>query len=74
MNEQLEGKAYLSADVFGFVTIAQDDMGIRQRLEHWPSPWILYAPWYTHPITTTPAFTGLKCEQHPYEAVSNAMG
>ena len=33
MGDALENKAYLSADVFGFVTIAQDDMGIGQRLE-----------------------------------------
>ena len=33
MDDALEGKGFLSADVFGFVTIAQDDMGIGQKLE-----------------------------------------
>jgi hypothetical protein len=33
MSEALEDKAYLSADIFGFTTIAQDDMGIGQKIE-----------------------------------------
>ena len=70
----LDGKAYLSADIFGFVTIAVDDMGIGQRLEDiaaavdFISPMVYPSHYYNAGIY------GFEVpEAHPYEVVSKAM-
>jgi hypothetical protein len=74
VGEALENKAYLSADVFGFVTIAQDDMGIGQRLEQladlvdFISPMVYPSHYYN------PGIYGFEVpEKHPYEVVYKAM-
>jgi len=74
MGEALEGKAYLSADVFGFVTIAQDDMGIGQRLEQLAASVDFICPMVYPSHYYNAGIYGFQVpEQHPYEVVYNAM-
>ncbi len=74
MDAAIDKKAYLSADVFGFVTIAVDDMGIGQKLEQlaesvdFLSPMVYPSHYYNAGIY------GFQLpEAHPYEVVSKAM-
>jgi len=74
LDAELEGRAYLSADIFGFVTIAVDDMGIGQKLEQvadcvdFISPMVYPSHYYNAGIY------GFQVpEAHPYEVVGKAM-
>jgi len=72
--EALEGKAYLSADVFGFVTIATDDMGIGQQLEQIASVVDFVCPMVYPSHYYNPGIYGFQVpEAHPYEVVFKAM-
>lgn len=74
MGQALEGKAYLGADVFGFVTIAQDDMGIGQRLEQLADLVDFICPMVYPSHYYNPGIYGFEVpEKHPYEVVYNAM-
>jgi hypothetical protein len=74
MGEALKDKAYLSADVFGFVTIAQDDMGIGQRLEQLTGLVDFICPMVYPSHYYNPGIYGFEVpEKHPYEVVYNAM-
>ena len=75
MREALDEKAYLSADVFGFVTIAQDDMGIGQRLEQLAASVDFISPMVYPSHYYNAGIYGFDVpEQHPYEVVYKAMG
>ncbi|HHT85485.1 MAG TPA: hypothetical protein GXZ88_06945 [Firmicutes bacterium] len=74
MGDALENKAYLSADVFGFVTIAQDDMGIGQRLEQLADLIDFICPMVYPSHYYNPGIYGFEVpEKHPYEVVYKAM-
>ncbi len=74
MGQVLEGKAYLSADVFGFVTIAQDDMGIGQKLEQLAASVDFICPMVYPSHYYNPGIYGFQVpESHPYEVVYKAM-
>lgn len=72
----LEGattKMKMSADLFGMVTTAQDDMGIGQLLEN-ALPYFDYIMPMVYPSHYPPTFQGFKNPaQHPYEVVKYAM-
>ena len=64
----------ISADLFGMVTTAQDDMGIGQILED-AFPYFDYVMPMVYPSHYPPAFEGFKDpEAHPYETVYSALG
>ncbi len=74
MNGALEGKGLLSADVFGFVTIAQDDMGIGQRLEQLASLVDFISPMVYPSHYYNAGIYGFEVpEAHPSEVVYRAM-
>jgi hypothetical protein len=63
----------ISADMFGMVTTAQDDMGIGQYLEN-VLPYFDYVMPMVYPSHYPPTFQGFKDpEAHPYEVVKYAM-
>ncbi len=63
----------ISADLFGMVTTAQDDMGIGQVLEK-ALPYFDYIDPMVYPSHYPPTFEGFKePEAHPYEVVFAAM-
>jgi len=63
----------ISADLFGMVTTAQDDMGIGQVLEK-ALPYFDYIDPMVYPSHYPKTFEGFKePEAHPYEVVSVAM-
>ncbi len=63
----------ISADLFGMVTTAQDDMGIGQVLEN-ALPYFDYISPMVYPSHYPPTFMGFKePEAHPYEVVQFAM-
>lgn len=74
MSDEIGDRAYLSADIFGFVTIAKDDMGIGQKLEQvaecvdFISPMVYPSHYYNAGIY------GFEVpEAHPKEVVFKAM-
>ena len=74
MAEALDGKAYLSADIFGFVTIAVDDMGIGQRLEDIAACVDFISPMIYPSHYFNAGIYGFELpEAHPYEVVYKAM-
>ena len=74
MSQELEGKVYLSADVFGFVTIAQDDMGIGQQLEQLAASVDFICPMVYPSHYYNAGIYGFQVpEAHPYEVVYKAM-
>jgi hypothetical protein len=74
MSQALDGKAYLSADVFGFVTIAQDDMGIGQKLEQLADSVDFICPMVYPSHYYNAGIYGFQVpEAHPYEVVYKAM-
>ncbi len=74
MGQAFEGKGYLSADVFGFVTIAQDDMGIGQKLEQLADSVDFICPMVYPSHYYNAGIYGFQVpEQHPYEVVYNAI-
>ncbi|HHW18271.1 MAG TPA: GTP-binding protein [Firmicutes bacterium] len=74
MKEALHGKAYLSADVFGFVTIAKDDMGIGQKIEDIASTVDFISPMVYPSHYYNPGIYGLAVpEADPYRVVSKAI-
>ncbi|MEI6843427.1 MAG: putative glycoside hydrolase [bacterium] len=63
----------ISADLFGMVTTAQDDMGIGQYLEN-ALPYFDYIMPMVYPSHYPPTFIGYKNpEAYPYEVVKYAM-
>ncbi|MFD1040569.1 putative glycoside hydrolase [Virgibacillus byunsanensis] len=72
--EQLEQHPiYVSADVFGLVTTAEDDMGIGQTWEK-ISPHVDYISPMTYPSHYAPNSYGIdNPDQHPYDLMTNAM-
>jgi hypothetical protein len=74
LDKALDKKAYLSADIFGFTTIAADDMGIGQKLEEvagcvdFICPMVYPSHYYNAGI-----YGFQQPEAHPYEVVSKAM-
>ena len=73
MSDALKDKAILSADIFGFTTIAVDDMGIGQKLEQvadcvdFISPMVYPSHYYNAGIY------GFEVpEAHPYEVVGKS--
>jgi hypothetical protein len=74
MAEALEDKAYLSADIFGFTTIATDDMGIGQQLEQISDCVDFICPMVYPSHYYNPGIYGFEFpEAHPYEVVFRAM-
>jgi len=74
MSESLKGKAYLSADIFGFTTIAQDDMGIGQKIEDVASSVDFVCPMVYPSHYYNSGIYGFETpEAHPGEVVSQAM-
>ncbi|MBP8620090.1 MAG: hypothetical protein KBI39_01300 [Firmicutes bacterium] len=74
MDDALEGKGFLSADVFGFVTIAQDDMGIGQKLEQLASLVDFISPMVYPSHYYNAGIYGFEVpEAHPSEVVYKAM-
>lgn len=74
MDAALDKKAYLSADIFGFVTIAVDDMGIGQKLEQVADcvDFISLMVYPSHYFNA--GIYGFQVpEAHPYEVVGKAM-
>ncbi len=74
LHSHLEGSGLkTSADLFGMVTTAQDDMGIGQVLEN-ALPYFDYIDPMVYPSHYPPTFDGFKLpEAHPYEIVHTAM-
>lgn len=74
MDAALDGRAYLSADIFGFVTIALDDMGIGQKLEEIADCVDFICPMVYPSHYFNPGIYGFEQpEAHPYEVVFKAM-
>lgn len=74
MDEALEGKAYLSADIFGFATIAVDDMGIGHKLEQIADVVDFICPMVYPSHYYNAGIYGFQVpEAHPYEVVYKAM-
>lgn len=74
MGQAVEGKAYLSADIFGFTTIATDDMGIGQKLEDVASAVDFICPMVYPSHYYNAGIYGFEVpEAHPYEVVCMAM-
>lgn len=68
-----ENQVKISADMFGMVTTAQDDMGIGQVLED-ALPYFDYIMPMVYPSHYPPTFQGFKNPAtHPYEVVKFAM-
>ncbi len=68
-----DGRLKISADLFGMVTTAQDDMGIGQVLEN-ALPYFDYIAPMVYPSHYPPTFEGFaEPEAHPYEVVHFAM-
>lgn len=68
-----ENQIKISADMFGMVTTAQDDMGIGQLLEN-ALPYFDYVMPMVYPSHYPPTFQGFKNPAaHPYEVVKFAM-
>ncbi len=75
MSEALEGKAYLGADIFGFATIASDDMGIGHKWEQLADKVDFMCPMVYPSHYYNPGIYGFQVpEAHPYEVVYKAMG
>lgn len=73
-NELMDSGLKISADLFGMVTTAQDDMGIGQLLED-ALPYFDYIMPMVYPSHYPPTFQGFSNpEAHPYEIVNFAMG
>jgi len=67
-------KIPISADLFGMVTTAYDDMGIGQVLEN-ALPYFDYVAPMVYPLYYSPAFQGYKNPaQYPYEIIHYAIG
>lgn len=67
------GRMKISADMFGMVTTAQDDMGIGQVLEN-ALPYFDYVAPMVYPSHYPPTFQGFAMpEAHPYDVVHYAM-
>ena len=67
------GRLKISADMFGMVTTAQDDMGIGQVLED-ALPYFDYVAPMVYPSHYPPTFIGFASpEAHPYDVVKYAM-
>ncbi len=67
------GELKISADLFGMVTTAKDDMGIGQILEN-ALPYFDYIMPMVYPSHYPPTFNGFaEPEAHPYEVVHFAM-
>jgi len=74
VDEALGKKAYLSADIFGFVTVALDDMGIGQKLEQLADAVDFISPMVYPSHYFNPGIYGFQLpEAYPYEVVSKAM-
>ncbi len=74
MYQELEGKALLAADIFGFTTIAVDDMGIGQKLEEISDSVDVISPMVYPSHYYNAGIYGFEVpEAHPYEVVGNAM-
>lgn len=74
MSEALEGKAYLGADIFGFATIAADDMGIGHKWEQLADSVDFMCPMVYPSHYYNPGIYGFQVpEAHPYEVVYKAM-
>jgi hypothetical protein len=74
MSEALEGKAYLGADIFGFATIASDDMGIGHKWEQLADSVDFMCPMVYPSHYYNPGIYGFQVpEAHPYEVVYKAM-
>jgi hypothetical protein len=72
-NELLDSGMKISADVFGMVTTAKDDMGIGQYLEN-ALPYFDYIMPMVYPSHYPAKFEGFaEPEAHPYEVVNIAM-
>lgn len=69
----LGNRLKISADLFGMVTTAQDDMGIGQLFEH-ALPYFDYVAPMVYPSHYPPTFQGYKNPAaYPYEVVKYAM-
>lgn len=74
MSEALKDKAYLSADIFGFATIAADDMGIGHKWEQLADSVDFMCPMVYPSHYYNPGIYGFQVpEAHPYEVVYKAM-
>jgi len=74
MDEAIGEKAYLAADIFGFVTIAVDDMGIGQKLEQLADCVDFISPMVYPSHYFNAGIYGFQLpEAHPYEVVGKAM-
>lgn len=74
MDKALQGKAYLSADIFGFATIAVDDMGIGHKLEQIAACVDFICPMVYPSHYYNAGIYGFQVpEAHPYEVVHKAM-
>jgi hypothetical protein len=74
MDAALDKRAYFSADIFGFVTIAVDDMGIGQDLEDLAACVDFISPMVYPSHYFNAGIYGFQLpEAHPYEVVSKAM-
>jgi hypothetical protein len=74
MSEALEGKAYLGADIFGFATIAADDMGIGHKWEQLADSVDFMCPMVYPSHYYNAGIYGFEVpEAHPYEVVYKAM-
>jgi len=74
LHDGLQGSGLkISADLFGMVTTAQNDMGIGQLLEN-ALPYFDYISPMVYPSHYPPTFMNFKNpEEHPYEVVHFAM-
>lgn len=74
MDEAIGERAYLAADIFGFVTIAADDMGIGQKLEQIADCVDFICPMVYPSHYFNAGIYGFQLpEAHPYEVVGKAM-
>ncbi len=74
MSEALKGKAYLGADIFGFATIASDDMGIGHKWEQLADSVDFMCPMVYPSHYYNAGIYGFQVpEAHPYEVVYKAM-
>ncbi|MGE5580738.1 MAG: putative glycoside hydrolase [Bacillota bacterium] len=74
MSEEIGDRAYLGADIFGFVTIAVDDMGIGQKLEEVADSVDFICPMVYPSHYFNAGIYGFQVpEAHPKEVVSKAM-
>ncbi|MGI6643101.1 MAG: putative glycoside hydrolase [Bacillota bacterium] len=74
MADQLGDRALLCADIFGFTTIAADDMGIGQKLEEVSDSVDIISPMVYPSHYYNKGIYGFDVpEAHPYEVVGKAM-